>query len=97
MGEQQITADLLISMPTSLISLYLTCAHTLALQHTKAKFVAWHMVLPQISTTVCLSAYLIIATEKLTFHFSFPQALGDVCAKYLAFFVTESIIIRIPN
>lgn len=52
---------------------------------------------PSKKHTACVSAYLIIATEKLTFHFSFPQAVGDVCAKYLAFLITESIIIRIPN
>lgn len=49
--------------------------------------------------TACVSAYLIIAAEKLTFHFPFPQALRDVYAKYLAFLATKSIIIivRIPN
>lgn len=52
---------------------------------------------PRSEHTTCVSAYLIIATEKLTFHFPFPQALQDVCAKYLAFLVIKSIIIRIPN
>lgn len=38
------------------------------------------MVPLQISTIAYLSAYLIIATEKFTFHFSFHRALGDVYA-----------------